>query len=140
MPGLRVPQGGGWGLQMVNRRGERWEVQVKGAGPTPFSRVGDGRKVLRSTIREFLASEALHHLARPFFLMWLTTLRPFLLCLQSPLLPPLFPPPSALPIASPTPNFWPPKTHTMISVISQTPLCSCVARIPPYLAHPSFIV
>ncbi len=38
------------------------EVQLKGAGPTPYSRRGDGRAVLRSSIREFLASEAMHGL------------------------------------------------------------------------------
>ncbi len=47
---------------MVNSRGERWELQLKGAGLTPYSRQADGRKVLRSSIREFLASEAMHHL------------------------------------------------------------------------------
>lgn len=41
---------------------ERWELQLKGAGPTPYSRQSDGRKVLRSSIREFLASEAMHSL------------------------------------------------------------------------------
>lgn len=41
------------------------EVQLKGAGPTPFSRMGDGRAVLRSSVREFLASEALHGLGIP---------------------------------------------------------------------------
>ncbi len=40
----------------------RWEFQLKGSGTTPFSRSGDGRAVLRSSIREFLASEAMHHL------------------------------------------------------------------------------
>eukprot|EP01104_Vermistella_antarctica_P001188 TRINITY_DN11245_c0_g1_i1.p1 TRINITY_DN11245_c0_g1~~TRINITY_DN11245_c0_g1_i1.p1 ORF type:complete len:506 (+),score=100.34 TRINITY_DN11245_c0_g1_i1:138-1655(+) len=40
----------------------RWELQLKGAGTTPFHRGGDGRAVLRSSIREFLASEAMHHL------------------------------------------------------------------------------
>lgn len=49
-------------LQVVNIAGARWEVQLKGAGLTPFSRQADGRKVLRSSIREFLASEAMHHL------------------------------------------------------------------------------
>ncbi|WAT02781.1 protein adenylyltransferase SelO [Rouxiella chamberiensis] len=38
---------------------------LKGAGSTPYSRMGDGRAVLRSVIREFLASEALHHLGIP---------------------------------------------------------------------------
>lgn len=41
---------------------ERWELQLKGAGPTPYSRGSDGRKVLRSSVREFLCSEAMHHL------------------------------------------------------------------------------
>jgi uncharacterized protein YdiU (UPF0061 family) len=44
---------------------ERWEVQLKGAGMTPYSRKADGRKVLRSTLREFLASEHLHALGIP---------------------------------------------------------------------------
>ena len=49
-------------LQVVNAAGARWEMQLKGAWLTPFSRTADGRKVLRSSIREFLASEAMHHL------------------------------------------------------------------------------
>ena len=40
-------------------------LQLKGAGPTPYSRSGDGRAVLRSSIREFLCSEAMHHLGVP---------------------------------------------------------------------------
>ncbi|MDH3623405.1 MAG: YdiU family protein [Myxococcales bacterium] len=51
--------------EVVNRRGERWELQLKGAGPTPYSRTADGRAVLRSSIREFLCSEAMHHLGVP---------------------------------------------------------------------------
>eukprot|EP00960_Hanusia_phi_P037098 752722-Hanusia_phi.AAC.3 len=43
----------------------RWELQLKGAGRTPFCRGGDGRAVLRSSIREFLASEAMHALGVP---------------------------------------------------------------------------
>lgn len=43
----------------------RQELQLKGAGPTPYSRRGDGRAVLRSSIREFLASEAMHGLRIP---------------------------------------------------------------------------
>ncbi len=42
-----------------------WELQLKGAGPTPYSRGGDGRAVLRSSIREFLCSEAMHALGIP---------------------------------------------------------------------------
>jgi uncharacterized protein YdiU (UPF0061 family) len=41
------------------------EVQLKGAGLTPYSRMGDGRAVLRSSIREFLCSEAMHGLGIP---------------------------------------------------------------------------
>ena len=41
------------------------ELQLKGAGPTPYSRRGDGRAVLRSSIREFVASEAMHGLGIP---------------------------------------------------------------------------
>ncbi|MDO5656632.1 MAG: YdiU family protein [Flavobacteriaceae bacterium] len=42
-----------------------WEIQWKGAGSTPYSRRGDGRAVLRSTIREYLMSEAMYHLGVP---------------------------------------------------------------------------
>ena len=41
------------------------EIQLKGAGITPFSRMADGKAVLRSSIREFLCSEAMHHLGVP---------------------------------------------------------------------------
>jgi uncharacterized protein YdiU (UPF0061 family) len=47
------------------RDGRRHELQLKGAGPTPYSRRADGRAVLRSSIREFLCSEAMHHLGVP---------------------------------------------------------------------------
>ena len=50
--------------QVVNSAGARWEAQLKGAGLTPFSRTADGRKVLRSSVRYPLASEAVHHLVR----------------------------------------------------------------------------
>ena len=43
----------------------RTEIQFKGAGKTPFSRTADGRKVLRSSLREYLCSEAMHHLGVP---------------------------------------------------------------------------
>ncbi|XP_043821633.1 protein adenylyltransferase SelO-like isoform X2 [Dromiciops gliroides] len=49
----------------TNRYGEKWELQLKGSGKTPYSRNGDGRAVLRSSVREFLASEALHYLGIP---------------------------------------------------------------------------
>jgi len=45
--------------------GDTWEIQLKGAGLTPFSRMGDGRAVMRSTIREFLISEAMAGLGIP---------------------------------------------------------------------------
>lgn len=48
-----------------NQQGERWEIQLKGAGPTPYSRRADGRAVLRSSLREFLCSEAMFHLGVP---------------------------------------------------------------------------
>jgi uncharacterized protein YdiU (UPF0061 family) len=51
--------------QVRNRRGELWDVQLKGAGRTPYSRFGDGRAVLRSTIREYLCSEAMAALNIP---------------------------------------------------------------------------
>jgi uncharacterized protein YdiU (UPF0061 family) len=46
-------------------QGRRWELQLKGAGRTPYSRTADGRAVMRSSIREFLCSEAMHHLGVP---------------------------------------------------------------------------
>lgn len=69
-------QFGGWAGQLGDGRaitlGERvgpdgghYELQLKGAGPTPYSRGADGRAVLRSSIREFLCSEAMHHLGVP---------------------------------------------------------------------------
>jgi protein adenylyltransferase len=51
--------------EVRNATGEGWEVQLKGAGRTPYSRGGDGRAVLRSSIREFLCSEAMHALGIP---------------------------------------------------------------------------
>ncbi|OON66455.1 protein adenylyltransferase SelO [Hymenobacter sp. CRA2] len=45
--------------------GTRWEIQLKGAGLTPYSRRADGRAVLRSSLREFLCSEAMHYLGVP---------------------------------------------------------------------------
>lgn len=60
--------GDGRGLlltEVVDEQGKRWDLHLKGAGPTPYSRFADGRAVLRSTIREYLASEALHYLGIP---------------------------------------------------------------------------
>ncbi len=51
--------------EMVNRRSNRLLLQLKGSGPTPYSRNADGWAVLRSSIREFLCSEAMHHLGVP---------------------------------------------------------------------------
>ncbi len=42
-----------------------WEMQLKGAGPTAYSRSADGRAVLRSSVREYLMSEAMYHLGVP---------------------------------------------------------------------------
>ncbi|CAK6968564.1 protein adenylyltransferase SelO-like isoform X1 [Scomber scombrus] len=51
--------------QYINRKGEIWELQLKGSGKTPYSRSGDGRAVIRSSVREFLCSEAMHSLGVP---------------------------------------------------------------------------
>jgi uncharacterized protein YdiU (UPF0061 family) len=51
--------------EVVDRDGGHQTLQLKGAGPTPYSRGADGRAVLRSSIREFLCSEAMHHLGVP---------------------------------------------------------------------------
>jgi uncharacterized protein YdiU (UPF0061 family) len=45
--------------------GKFWELQLKGAGPTPYSRRADGRAVLRSSVREYLMSEAMYYLGIP---------------------------------------------------------------------------
>ena len=51
--------------QTRNSKGELWDIQLKGAGKTPYSRFGDGRAVMRSTIREYLGSEAIAALNIP---------------------------------------------------------------------------
>lgn len=61
---VKVPSGQDPELLRENPSG-RWEIQVKGAGLTPYSRQADGRKVLRSSIREFLCSEAMFFLGVP---------------------------------------------------------------------------
>ncbi|KAM8861849.1 selenoprotein O1 [Synchiropus picturatus] len=61
---VKVPAGQDPELLLENPSG-RWEIQVKGAGMTPYSRQADGRKVLRSSIREFLCSEAMFFLGIP---------------------------------------------------------------------------
>lgn len=64
-------QFGNWAGQLGDGRainlGEinDWAIQLKGAGPTPYSRSADGLAVLRSSIREYLCSEAMHHLGVP---------------------------------------------------------------------------
>jgi len=51
--------------QVRNGKGELWDIQLKGAGKTPYSRFADGRAVLRSSIREYLCSEAMAGLSIP---------------------------------------------------------------------------
>ncbi|PPC90532.1 MAG: hypothetical protein CTY34_07455 [Methylobacter sp.] len=51
--------------ELVNKANRHWTLQLKGAGPTPYSRSADGLAVLRSSVREFLCSEAMHHLGVP---------------------------------------------------------------------------
>lgn len=51
--------------EWITSKGESFELQLKGAGPTPYSRRGDGRAVLRSSVREYLMSEAMFHLGIP---------------------------------------------------------------------------
>lgn len=62
-------------LAEVQGRNQIWALQLKGAGPTPYSRSADGMAVLRSSIREFLCSEAMYHLGVP-------TTRALSLCLS----------------------------------------------------------
>ncbi|TAJ27864.1 MAG: YdiU family protein [Nitrospirae bacterium] len=51
--------------EVRNGHGDKWDLHLKGAGRTPFSRDGDGRAVLRSTIREYLCGEAMQGLGIP---------------------------------------------------------------------------
>jgi len=55
----------GDGRAIMLGESQGWELQLKGSGETPFSRSADGRAVLRSTIREYLCSEAMHNLGVP---------------------------------------------------------------------------
>ncbi|MFK7826061.1 MAG: YdiU family protein [Oligoflexales bacterium] len=48
--------------ELTDKNKNLWEVQLKGAGLTPYSRSADGKAVLRSSVREYLMSEAMHHL------------------------------------------------------------------------------
>ena len=52
-------------LMEIIHNDQRWALQLKGAGPTPYSRSADGLAVLRSSIREYLCSEAMYHLGVP---------------------------------------------------------------------------
>lgn len=67
--GVYVPQlGDGRAIllgEAKNEQGQRWDLHLKGAGMTPFSRDGDGRAVLRSTIREYLCCAAMQGLGIP---------------------------------------------------------------------------
>ena len=64
-------QFGNWAGQLGDGRAinlgeiKNWALQLKGAGPTPYSRTADGLAVLRSSVREYLCSEAMHHLGVP---------------------------------------------------------------------------
>lgn len=51
--------------ELRGRDGASWTLQLKGSGPTPYSRTADGRAVLRSSIREYICSEAMYHLGIP---------------------------------------------------------------------------
>eukprot|EP00850_Spirogloea_muscicola_P007723 SM000039S14553 [mRNA] locus=s39:845336:847721:- [translate_table: standard] len=51
--------------EVVNSTGNSWELQLKGAGKTPYSRHADGKAVLRSSLREYACSEAMHYLGVP---------------------------------------------------------------------------
>ena len=51
--------------EVLDRNGERRDIQLKGSGPTPFSRRGDGRAALGPVLREYLVSEAMHALGIP---------------------------------------------------------------------------
>jgi uncharacterized protein YdiU (UPF0061 family) len=48
--------------ELVTSKNKKWELQLKGPGPTAYSRRADGRAVLRSSVREYLMSEAMHYL------------------------------------------------------------------------------
>jgi uncharacterized protein YdiU (UPF0061 family) len=51
--------------EAMSAAGKRHDLQLKGAGKTPYARFADGRAVLRSSVREFMCSEAMHHLGVP---------------------------------------------------------------------------
>ena len=51
--------------EVIDRKGQRRDIQLKGSGPTPFSRRGDGRAALGPVLREYLIGEAMHALGIP---------------------------------------------------------------------------
>ncbi len=51
--------------EVLDSQGERWDIQLKGSGPTPYSRAGDGRNWVGPALREYLISEAMHALGVP---------------------------------------------------------------------------
>jgi len=51
--------------ELETQHNGKWDIQIKGSGPTLYSRGSDGRAVLRSTIREYLCGEAMHNLGIP---------------------------------------------------------------------------
>ena len=51
--------------EVIDRNGRRRDIQLKGSGPTPFSRAGDGRAALGPVLREYLIGEAMHALGIP---------------------------------------------------------------------------
>ncbi len=51
--------------EIIDRQGRRWDLQLKGSGPTPFARGGDGKAVLGPVLREYLIGEAMHALGVP---------------------------------------------------------------------------
>lgn len=55
--------------EYINQKGDRYELQLKGSGRTPYSRRGDGRAVIRSSVREFLCSEAMHFLGKKIYMI-----------------------------------------------------------------------
>ena len=63
--------------EIIQNSRERWEIQLKGSGLTPYSRTADGRKVLRSTIREFLCSEVSTQIHNPdYYFFYVCTVKP----------------------------------------------------------------
>ena len=51
--------------EVISRQGVRYDIQLKGSGPTPYSRGGDGRSPLGPVLREYIVSEAMYHLGVP---------------------------------------------------------------------------